>query len=995
MGTVRQEVARIEENVANAYAAAAIKGAILPASETIANLANTINTIQSATDLNDSVCGYESYLSKVTCGGGCVQNNIPAPSQPSNVICNNGEIRFNKRDVPVGYTPLSYLESTGTQAILTNYMPLGDDTIEVDYKLTNLSQGGDKFIIGSRPSTSAENVGFWVETYGATNTWYVRYGSPSAVNNSYQSSDESGTFSITKNVFKINGVTRLAPAYEGDPVYPMSIFARRNRNDTAWAGAYIQISNVRVYGSDNALKHNYIPVKNSSNVLGMYDTVYGQFFSNVGSGDFTSGQELHRIPDNLEILDKVYFTGSPYSHEGGTDYSNQILTSLNLNDVDSPTKATDWMNVKIEIDAKAYNQTMGYPTPSGLTSYSVLFYQTGVLGYGVNNYLGGSLRIGYADSDTNASKISTLTYRQNTYASQTNNNEHRCLYSMDFANSNLSVYDKETNSYIVNDSITVTNYEIPEVNTDPMSLIIGATATSTSAPKMYLYEVKVTRTTDNKILYHGVPAMDYNTGLCGLFDFVSGNFDQESGGTARLVPGNVVKPIYNIIGTQERIEDITGNISTVSNLLALDSTVIDTQELKEGVINRQVGIKVLNGTETWEYTNQGTYGNSTFASTDAITDRDYTKRFAYCTHFQNTESTSDLTTNGKMFLGVSSQKINFCNTSVTTPADFADWLKAQYNAGTPVIILYPLTTDVDIEVPAQNQLQHTPLTQITGSISNLPIDSYKVIQKRTIDVTGKFTNIEHIDKNSFFNLFQYGYCSGITFIWDDNVSQFRQKTYGDLEFTNLKSMSLNASMNGAFACTAITSASFPALTDFEGSVAPYGETATGAPFQNAFNNANSLASLSFGALQTIPSGNDYLFYKITSNCGSLTTISYPLLEAILCQRAFGYAFNGAGVVSVTFPNLKFIDGYYTFDNAFANCTYLQTVSFPSLGIPYLAPGFPLPQVSIGTYTFQNAFSGCGNLTEIHFRANIQSQIEAQAGYSTKWGATNATIYFDL
>jgi len=802
MGTVRQEVARIEENVANAYAAAAIKGAILPASETIANLASTINTIQSATDLNDSVCGYEPYLSKVTCGGGCVQNNIPTPSQPSNIICNNGEIRFNVRS---------------------------------------------------------------------------------------------------------------------------------------------------------------------------------------------------NIPDNLEILDKLYFTGSQYSHGGvGEPYSNIIKTSLNLNDLTSATRATDWMNVKIEIDAKVYNQNETHDYPVG--NRSNLLFMDGAKGLDSKTY-GGSLAVCYSDNPSHQSQFFTYTYIDHAAYHSATNNEHRCLYTMNFSNSTVSVYDKEESDYLLNTSINIskTYGEIPEVTTTPLNVYIGGTITGAyvNAAKMYLYSVKVTRLTDNVVLYDGIPAMDYNTGKCGLFDSVSGNFDVESDGTASLIAGDVINPIYNTIGTREQIQDVVNNTSSVLNLLALDSTVIDTQKLKEGIINRQVGIKVLNGTETWGYTNQGTYGNSTFASTDAIIDRDYTKRFAYCTHFQNTESTSDLTTNGKMFLGVSSQKINFCNTSFTTPTDFASWLSTQYNAGTPVIILYPLTNDVDIKVPAQNQLQHTPLTQITGSISNLPIDSYKVIQKRTIDVTGKFTNIEHIDKNSFFNLFQYGYSSGITFIWDDNVSQFRQKTYGDLEFTNLKSMSLNASMNGAFAYTAITSASFPALTDFEGSVAAYGETTTGAPFQNAFNNANSLVSLSFGALQTIPSGNDYLFYKITSNCYSLTTISYPLLEAILCQRAFGYAFNGAGVVSVTFPSLKFIDGYYTFDNAFANCPYLQTVSFPSLGIPYLAPGFPQPQISIGTYTFQNAFSGCTALTEIHFRADVQSRIEAQAGYSTKWGATNATIYFDL
>ena len=42
-----------------------------------------------------------------------------------------------------------------------------------------------------------------------------------------------------------------------------------------------------------------------------------------------------------------------------------------------------------------------------------------------------------------------------------------------------------------------------------------------------------------------------------------------------------------------------------------------------------------------------------------------------------------------------------------------------------------------------------------------------------------------------------------------------------------------------------------------------------------------------------------------------------------------------------------------------------------------------------------AFNSCSSLTEIHFAAANQSKIEASSYYSSKWGADNATIYFDL
>lgn len=36
-----------------------------------------------------------------------------------------------------------------------------------------------------------------------------------------------------------------------------------------------------------------------------------------------------------------------------------------------------------------------------------------------------------------------------------------------------------------------------------------------------------------------------------------------------------------------------------------------------------------------------------------------------------------------------------------------------------------------------------------------------------------------------------------------------------------------------------------------------------------------------------------------------------------------------------------------------------------------------------------------NATEIHFGAKNQAAIEACEGYDKKWGATNATFFFDL
>jgi hypothetical protein len=56
--------------------------------------------------------------------------------------------------------------------------------------------------------------------------------------------------------------------------------------------------------------------------------------------------------------------------------------------------------------------------------------------------------------------------------------------------------------------------------------------------------------------------------------------------------------------------------------------------------------------------------------------------------------------------------------------------------------------------------------------------------------------------------------------------------------------------------------------------------------------------------------------------------------------------------------------------------------------------FPKLQ-EIDSSALNKMFSSCNNLAEIHFRADMQTTVEALNGYSSKFGATNATIYFDL
>lgn len=86
-------------------------------------------------------------------------------------------------------------------------------------------------------------------------------------------------------------------------------------------------------------------------------------------------------------------------------------------------------------------------------------------------------------------------------------------------------------------------------------------------------------------------------------------------------------------------------------------------------------------------------------------------------------------------------------------------------------------------------------------------------------------------------------------------------------------------------------------------------------------------------------------------------------------------------------NLESITGDQACFQMFSYCN-LSRVDFPKLTAVS-------PVNAMGTSSSNGMFASNSNLTEIHFRADAQAVIEGLTGYSSKFGATSSTIYFDL
>lgn len=186
-------------------------------------------------------------------------------------------------------------------------------------------------------------------------------------------------------------------------------------------------------------------------------------------------------------------------------------------------------------------------------------------------------------------------------------------------------------------------------------------------------------------------------------------------------------PAYGDIytdGTQEVVTDSVGNTATAEMLLKV-GTYQDVQEVLAGDVTRNVGIKVLDGTENIYDGTSGYWGiassyfpNIKMKISGAILatswgEGDYlSSRGAYC----SIAGTSYFAFN----------KASLPNAS--TAEAVKQWLANQYNAGHPVIVVYPLATPTTESVTAQPLSIQAGTNIITaeGSIDNLGLEvSYK------------------------------------------------------------------------------------------------------------------------------------------------------------------------------------------------------------------------------------------------------------------------------
>ena len=243
--------------------------------------------------------------------------------------------------VPASYTPVEYIESSGTQWINTGVLAYNTE-MSMRFQYTNLS--AVTYVSGSSDGTNR----FGLIANRPTNN-DICYGDKS--NNYYtlgtaDTNEHTVVYNNSSNQIVYDNVVKgTLPNLTTQVARPLGVFALSGTNGAS-ALAYVRIMYCRIKDkTTNELIRDFIPVLDDNNVACMYEQVEGRFYYNAGSGTFIAGSTIGQpisIGSRARKLKKGYvgiptsYTPVEYIESSGTQYidTEVVMTSNVSSEID-------------------------------------------------------------------------------------------------------------------------------------------------------------------------------------------------------------------------------------------------------------------------------------------------------------------------------------------------------------------------------------------------------------------------------------------------------------------------------------------------------------------------------------------------------------------------------------------------------------------------------------------------------------------------------------
>lgn len=622
-----------------------------------------------------------------------------------------------QRNLPSGYTQLEYIETTGTQYINTGITPTINAKAEVKFAPVATNQVGywgsrsDPYRFCCTTFNSGTRLGV-----GMTNNTWPENRTVIVLGSIYDCIIANGYASINGTEYVETPVTDFATTrtFGLGVVHP---------------GGVAEFSKARYYKcklwENNVLVFDGIPAKNSNNVIGMYDTVSGTFLTNAGTGTFTAGPTAVPTPDApIDIVSNngvLKVNTNLYS----TEYHDNVLSQAD----GVTTVFSNGINVSGMVDCRTI-KSFKITTISPRGAYRIFKYRAD------NTFINAATTASVGDIVTLEDNVGFFRIQYN-YTSAGVNTEDVLIYDSahnlgiytDGAVETINVHGK--NLFDISQSSTTqtisggiwTRYNVP------ISLSNGAWTCK------YMPNISAgTYTLSANSNWNRVVFFDGETATVIALSTSPATFTLPRTGEVWIF---CASPSAMELITEAQLEQGTtatayqpyfdGGTATAEMLLKVGDYQ-DVQSIIDGVVTRNVGVKVLDGTENWVVFSglRGVYQVAGRFPTDvALIPNEY---IGFCSHFSViaiSASISSRILNGQMGWNTSGY-LTMKNESYTTVAEFKQFLADQYAAGTPVIVVYPLATPKTESVAGQTlqvQAGDNVLEITQASLSGLELEA--------------------------------------------------------------------------------------------------------------------------------------------------------------------------------------------------------------------------------------------------------------------------------
>ncbi len=218
--------------------------------------------------------------------------------------------------LPKGYSELEYIESTGTQWIDTGVAGSNQACFEIDF-LTKSVVGPSNMdfgtILGAFTSASTRiNLGTWNSSQ-ATTGGEMCWGSGNY--NPYITSNKRIQISVMSTTLTTPNGTQSVGSQTFTSGSTIGVFARNN-NGTADQFSKTQLYSLKMYNGSTLIR-DFVPCKNESGQIGLYDVVNGRFYGNNGTGAFVAGAEIKpQAKSSVDIDGSAHAFSEGYANIG-------------------------------------------------------------------------------------------------------------------------------------------------------------------------------------------------------------------------------------------------------------------------------------------------------------------------------------------------------------------------------------------------------------------------------------------------------------------------------------------------------------------------------------------------------------------------------------------------------------------------------------------------------------------------------------------------------